>query len=355
MKEEKSIQLDCQKKVKEELKILWALTVLSDVHLLDQPSFKNRALRSLRSPFCYSDPILEILSYLLAKKLGRNTPPFIPKYSCLPLFELCQLAMLWSIAGFSQEASALAHSISPLLDFPFLWCREEEYVEKESEISIFLFRSRAFLAEKKLPPFFLAIHKLFSTFDVPCSVDVFSPQLLLFHSSDARGALSLSGRGTSLGIFLSKEIEVRAFGPQGLPLNELGKFGIERALGGLDGWTNLSALPEVWLEVKKFSESGLDVRFFGLTPESSLNFSFYIKASEAQIGVSYFQPKSLVRYLGESKAVVFGGKFKIESMVPSKMELIPLAGQNSFWGTDFLLSFEIHPFESRGLFKWGLF
>ena len=351
---EKSIQLDCQKKLKEELKTIWALTVLSDIHLLDQPSFKSRALRSLRSPFCHSGPITEVLSHLVAKKLGRNTPPLIPRYACLPLFELYQLAMLWSIAGFSQEASSLAHSISPLIDFPFLWCREDEYNEEESELSSVLFRLGNFSSQKKIPPFFLALAKLFFGFDVPCSVDPFSPQPLFFHSVDTQGALSLLGRGTSLGTFRSKEIEIRAFGPQALPLNDPKQFGIERTLGGADGWTNVSALPEVWFEVKKFIEIGLNIRFLGITLEKPLNFSFYIKAPVAQIGPARFQPKSLNRYKGESAPVIFGDKFQIESMVSTKMELIPLAGEGCFWGTEFLLSFEIHPFESRGVFKWGL-
>jgi len=352
-KDGECIQLDCQKKLEEELKTIWAQAVLSDIPLLDQPSFKSRALRSLRSPFSHSGPIIEVLSYLLAKKLGRLTPPLIPRYACLPLFELCQLALLWSIAGFSREASSLAHSIFPLLDFPFLWCREEEYNEVESNISIALFRKK-FSPTSQVPPFFGAINKLFSGFDVPCSVALFSPQTLFFHSTDTQGALSLLGRRTSLGTFRSKDIEVRAFGPQILPLNDPKGFGIERTLSGDDGWTQISALPEVWLQVKYFFENGLDLRFLGLSVETPLNFSFYIKAPQAQIGPSQFLPKSLARYQGMSRPVLFGKTFQIQSTFSTKMELIPLAGEGCFWGAEFLLSFEIPPFEAKSVFKWNL-
>jgi|GEM_PF-2490507 len=351
-KDGERVQLDCQKKLKEELKAIWASTVLSDIHSLDQPSFKSRALCCLRSPFSRCCPIIEVLIYLVGKKLGRLTPPLIPRYACLPLFELCQLALLWSIAGFSREASSLVHSISPFLDFPSLWSKEGEYNELESDISISFFRFGKLAPEKKIPSFLLAIAKLFVGFDVPYSVDVFSPKPLLFHSSNLQGILTFLGRGTSLGILRGTDIEVRAFGPQALPLNDLKGFGIERTIEGEDNWTRCFGLPEVWFQIREFFDGGLDVRFLGLSLEKTLNFSFYIKAPYAQIDSSQFLPKTLNRYQGESKAVLFGGKFQIESILPTKMELIPLAGEGCYWDTEFLLSFEIPLFEARGLFKW---
>jgi hypothetical protein len=354
-KEGESIQLDCQKKLKEELKFLWARAVLSEFHLLDQPSFKARALRALKSPFVRASPILEVLSHLLAKQLGRLTAPLIPRHKQMPLFELCQLALLWSIAGFSKEASSLAASISSFVDFPTLWCREEEYDEKESHLSLALFRGIPSSAlNSDTPPFFLALAQVFSGFDVPCSIEPFSPEPLFLYSSDIQGTLSSWGKGTSLGILRSKDVEVRSFGPQSLPLNNPQGFGIERALEGSDGWVNASGLPEVWLHVKNFFEEGLEVRFLGVPREPLLTFSFYVKAASAQIGASRFMPKSLIRYQGEAKPVLFGDKFQIESLLPTKMELIPLAGEGCFWGTEFLLSFEIHPLESRCLFRWGV-
>lgn len=351
-KEEGGIQLDCPKKLKEELKILWASAVLSDLHLIDPSSFKVRALNCLQSPFSKSSPIIEVLIYLLAKKIGRLTPPLIPRYAFLPLFELCQLALLWSIAGFSREASCLAHSISSFLDFPTLWCREDEYDEEEAAFSLALFRSEN-ISKKNLSPFFLAMSTLFSSFDIPCSITSFSPAPLFFHSAQIQGVLTLLGIGTSLGAFRANEIEVRAFAPHAAPLNELKGFGIERVLEGEDRWTRSIGFPGVWLEVKDFFENGLDIRFLGLDVDSSLHFSFYVKAPRAQIGMACFTPKSLNRYRGESAPVFFGEKLQIESLLPTKMELIPLAGEGCFWNTDFLLSFEIHPVEARVLFKWS--
>lgn len=347
------IQLDCQSVLKEELKSIWAQAVLSDNRLFDQPSFKDRALQSLRSPFSCGCPLIEVLRFLVGKQIGHLTPPLVPHYTCLPLFELCQLALLWSIAGFYLEASSLAHSIFSLCDFPYLWLREEEYNELEATLSVSFFRGES-LSSLQSTPFLSAISKLFTGFDVPCSIMPFSPEPLFFHSSDSAGVLTLQGRRTSLGTFYAQNIEVRAFGPQIYPLSEPKGFGIERSLPGQDSWTNSSALPEVWLNVNKFFDNGLDIRFLGLTVDTPLNFSLYVKASNVKIETLQFIPKSLTRYQGESKPVIFGDKLQIQSLLPGRMELIPLAGEGCFWGTEFLLSFEIYPLDARCVLQWNL-
>lgn len=351
-KGEKCVQLDCQSVLKEELKNIWAQAVLSDNRLFDQPSFKDRALRSLRSPFSRSCPLSEVLRFLVSKQMGCLTPPLVPQYAALPLFELCQLAFLWSIAGFYLEASSLAHSIFSFCDFPYLWLREEEYNESEVLLSVSFFRSGT-LSPLQSTPFLSAISKLFTGFDVPCSITPFSPEPLFFHSTDSRGVLTLQGRRTSLGTFYVQDIEVRAFGPQINPLSEPKGFGIERSLPGQDHWTNSSALPEVWLNVNQFFENGLDIRFLGLTVDTPINFSLYVKAPNVKIGTLQFMPKSLTRYQGESKPVIFGDKLQIQSLLPGRMELIPLAGEGCFWGAEFLLSFEIYPLDARCLLQWN--
>ena len=348
---EEFVQSDCEKVLKEELKEIWASTVLFAIASFD----KDRALSCLKSPFARGSPVIELLVHLIAKKLGRSTPPLVLHPTCLPLFELCQLAVLWSIAGFAKEASSLAHSLFPLLDFPTLWTREEEYNALESDLSFSFFRPmRNGIDPAGAPPFFQAIGHLFSGFDVPCSIELFCPKPIFFHAPDIQGALSLLGRRTPLGTFRAKEVEIRAFGPQSLPLSSVSGFGIERSMGGEDGWTNVSACPEVWLHVTHFCESGLGIQFLGLIPGAPLNFSFYIKASKAQIESAQFLPKSLIRYQGASKPVVLNENFQIESLLPTQMELIPLAGEGCFWGTEFLLSFEIQPITSRVEFEWKL-
>lgn len=352
-KREECVRLDCQSVLKEELKSIWAQAVLSDNRLFDQPSFKDRALRSLKSPFSRNCPLIEILKHLIGKQAGWLTPPLVPRYTCLPLFELCQLALLWSVAGFYLEAASLAHSIFPLCDFPYLWLREEEYNESEIVPSVSFFRSGS-LSSTESPLFLSAIAKLFTGFDVPCSITPFSPEPLFFHSSSSRGVITLQGRRSSLGTFYAENIEVRAFGPQICPLSEPKGFGIERSFSGQDGWTNSSALPEIWLCVNQFFENGLDIRFLGLTRETPLNFSLYVKAPHVKIETLQLTPKSLTRYQGESRPVIFGDKLQIQSLLPGKMEVIPLAGEGCFWGAEFLLSFEIHPLDARCILQWNL-
>ena len=96
----------------------------------------------------------------------------------------------------------------------------------------------------------------------------------------------------------------------------------------------------------------LDFSFFGLKPEAPLAFSFYVKAGSAQVGNEKLQPKTLRRYQGISKPILFGGGLCVESLTPGKMEVIPLAGGGGYWDCEYLAAFEIHPVNAKMSFSF---
>ncbi len=150
--------------------------------------------------------------------------------------------------------------------------------------------------------------------------------------------------GTSLGLIR----EVRAFGPQAFPLSDLNRFGIYGTAE--EGWVRTFALPEVWFHLQTERQEALSrlaLRFVGLKPETPLAFVFYVQAQTCQIGNQTLKPKSLQRFQGEASAALFEGKLKIESSQIHKTQVIPLAGEGCFWNADFLLAFELHPWESQ--------
>lgn len=274
---------------------------------------------------CEADLYQPLLGYIHAKKSDRNTPPFIPKWSLMPVHKLCKLALLWQEAGFVREAGQLARWLLKLERFPSLWCPEKEYDEEEGK--------RLFSHLSKIEP-----------------IAGVEPEihLSLVETSRFSAALTLDGNGTSLGMIRSGDVEIRAFGPQSASL----KFGIKGR--SMNGWTRTAAYPEVWMEMKhevKDEELKLDFRFVGIKAEMPLSLSFYVKASSCQIGNDILKPKSLRRFHGEVQTVSFGNKFKIESGQPHKVQVIPLAGEGCYWDAEFLVSFELHPFIPQASFK----
>lgn len=274
---------------------------------------------------CEADVDQPLSAYLRAKKRGRLTPPYIPKCNLMPVHKLCKLVLLWNEAGFKKEAGALRAWLSQLEPFLSLWCTDKEYNEQEGRL-LFSCLSQIEPIAGGEPDF----------------------NLTLLNTSALSAALTLDGRGTSLGMIRGEDVEIRAFGPQSTSLS----FGIQGK--SLDGWTSVAPFPEVWLEMRhelKEREIKFDFRFIGLKPEMPLSLSFYVKGQSCQIGTETLKPKSLRRFYGESRSVTFENKLTIESSQPHKVQVIPLAGEGCFWDCEFLVSFELHPFASQASFS----
>ncbi|MCH9703436.1 MAG: hypothetical protein K0U13_01460, partial [Chlamydiae bacterium] len=98
----------------------------------------------------------------------------------------------------------------------------------------------------------------------------------------------------------------------------------------------------MWIEVEQSLEK-TRCSFDGFRPLSQLSFSFFVKAPFVMVAGSHkLIPKSLDRYMGPPSAVLLDGGLELEVLGgASNMEVIPLAGDESFWGTDFLVSFSL--------------
>lgn len=268
---------------------------------------------------------------------GNILPPFIPRAELMPVHGLCSLALQWHKRGFVQEASHLAHWLLPLKPFPSLWCSEKEYNEKEA--------NRLFSLLSEIEP-------------VAGNIPDFN--LTLLQNSSLSAAFTLSGRGTSIGALCSANVEIRAMGPQVYRSRHEALFHVDCGINsfqfgirgeGSNHWAQCAPLSEVWLEIKpRCSESAcqLDLRFVGL--ESPLSFAFYVKAQNCQVGNEILKPKNLQRFNGEVKSVKLD-HLVICSSSAHKVEVIPLAGEGCFWDSEFLVSFEIHPFAPQASFS----
>jgi hypothetical protein len=275
---------------------------------------------------CEADLYQPLISWLSAQKKGQSHPPYIPTWDAMPLHKLLALAILWNEAGFLEEAGRLAYFLLPLESFPTLWCPEKEF------------------NEERILQFFSRLKRV-----IPIPHQNPHIDLTLFETPSFSAALTLTGRASSMGVIRTEDAEIRAFGPQALPLTEQNRFGIQGK--SLDGWTSCFALPEVWLHSKStFGVEGkIDLRFVGLKPEEPLAFVFYVKAKSCSIGDEVLQPGSLRSFHGQEKRVQLG-KTLIESSSLHKVQIIPLAGEGSFWDADFLISFELHFLDPQIIF-----
>jgi hypothetical protein len=288
----------------------------------------------------------EALTFIQEKEKSLCLPPFIPREPLAPFSKLCQLACIWQMAGQEAAASCLASKLLSLSwkKPPFsLWCREDEYNEDEAFFSLGWLSQSAGELEKA--------EFYFSQVNGP--VDPIIRQL-------AKEPIAISteyelipegtyftdqGSGTTCGVMNSGEVEIRAIGPQPLPLSGVEGFGI---LSGEDSWVSCFGSPEVWMERKKLG-SEIHLKFIGARADNPLGFSFFVKADQCQVGSLLIQPKSLHRFHAPATHLQFrkgNSLLTLESLTSHKVQIIPLAGDGCFWNCEFLVCFEIHPMNS---------
>jgi len=178
---------------------------------------------------------------------------------------------------------------------------------------------------------------------------------------------SLSGYNSGMGSLHKKEVAILNFGPQVGVLDDLKGFGIERSCsmtersfadlkwekepGGvlIKGWTKVYSKP-LWIfssMVLSNKQLRIQIEFQENKSLENLSFVFYLKGQKCVVGNrDHIQAYSLDRYQGANAPLTLLGeseKIYLEAGQPGKMSLIPLAGGDFFWGTDFLLAFEIDP------------
>jgi len=184
---------------------------------------------------------------------------------------------------------------------------------------------------------------------------------------------TLAGGGSGMGAYHAGDLQVVSFGPQRLPLGDCLSFGIE----GLDsllqlevgennftlaGRTHMAAVSSqqktralfrhgqhsgVWMDVKhQWKEDALNIEasFLSVEELENLAFAFFVKAPRCQIGEAlHVRPLSLDRYQGQIQPVSFIERERnliiAAHQQHGEMQIIPLAGNESFWGADFLVAY----------------
>lgn len=330
--------------------------------------------------FVRSDPFLQALVAVIQPSLGFFSPPVfetgldlldkLKARTKIPfLAQLCQLALFWQMGGQAKAAQQLASWLYPFVQRKMslmLWCKEEDYNEKEGFLSVSLFlkavgdlegakRALQKTAED-IPPFYLALAKQLQ----PISMQQLekSRGVEELQGEGFWGLSTLQGSQSSLGHIRFQEVEICALGPQGYPLAEAHRFGIEQTTKeDAAGWTCCSADREIWFQpqwtVQKESLL-LRLRWVGLKPDSHLAFAFYVKAEQCQVGDFVLKPRHLQRYTGSLKKVSLSKEktcLHIESPSFLEGQIVPLSGEGNFWNADFLIAFELRAIESEVVFE----
>lgn len=206
---------------------------------------------------------------------------------------------------------------------------------------------------------------------------------------------TLLGSNTGLGAFAANDIAIVNFGPQRFPLGDCAGFGIEKILDlskkdvpeaffelgedsfSLKGTCRLAGekivskngdrgdlfLTEhsgIWVDViQKYVSGELSVEVFPytLSQEEQIAFVFYVQGTSCRLknGLKV-KPRSLEQYEGRVESISLQGSTATieldEGSQVQHMQVIPLAGDDNFWGADFLIAYTL-PLKAKK-FSWKI-
>lgn len=208
-----------------------------------------------------------------------------------------------------------------------------------------------------------------------------STALIGCRGTDYSFKCTVYGGGTGLGAVRYKDLEIVTYGPQYRPYGDCKGFGIEASFLSQkkfpnleisqrkDGFTlkGIAKLPgkvihaspyalfrstshsESWIDIIQSCENGvlnIETLFLGLDNFDSLSFAFYVKGSQCCVeGRECINPRTLDRYKGPLAPLTLTSQGAKMSIIPKYqhgvMEIIPLAGDDSFWGADFLVGYSV--------------
>lgn len=240
--------------------------------------------------------------------------------------------------------------------------------------------------EEKIDPLWILLekwleqHKVLSQTTLELPEHIYDPSTALvgYRSANQHVVCTLHGGHTGLGEYRFGDVHIVNYGPQYLPLEKCEGFGIEgnalsdhgmrrsmiewrRGSFVLKGCTRLVDQPSsslfevglfrgIWLEVvQEFKKPHfyLKTSFLGLDGWDLVVFSFFVKASLCKIQSQILKPRTLECYEGEVQNLILEGLNQPIEIQPlsfkGKMQVIPLAGGNNFWGADFLIAYFMTP------------
>ena len=185
-------------------------------------------------------------------------------------------------------------------------------------------------------------------------------RVISYQHSNIKSCFCFEGKGSGIGACFFEKIKVVNFGPQVLDIAEMEKYGIdyhsESGVFGLieqsqgefccRGWSRLLGDRDVWIEHEiRIQEDRLDVFVAIERIHSSKEFAecFFVVCDSVQVDQKNVKQGSLERYRGFTKALELekeGECVNISLENDVICQVIPLAGENHFWGANFLISFE---------------
>ncbi len=179
-------------------------------------------------------------------------------------------------------------------------------------------------------------------------------------SKDLSGLFSLSGKNSSLGYLQKGEIKILAMGPQYAPLyseKEFGVFHLDQSAtvsssSQYEGWTrttefqdNNIVLGSDWIRFSIQSEKNFHLSVScQKQSEKPLFFSFFLLADSLFVDGKGILPNSLEKYEGPAQKILLkkGGETLTFEGTMQKIEVLPLAGGEFFWGATYIVAIELN-------------
>jgi hypothetical protein len=193
---------------------------------------------------------------------------------------------------------------------------------------------------------------------------------------------SASGVGSGYACLRKGSVDIVSIGPHFPLLGEMKNYGIYRTpmmkqtpfkdikmeksttAFSFKGWTrviqenSLSLRPgDCWIYIDlqaKGKRCEMQVRWMNGKATPELLLAFFVKADKVIIDKSYhLQPHTLDRYQGKATEVCFQKKessLQIKNKEKCLVQVVPLAGDNHFWGAQFLVAYAL-PKDQETLFE----
>ncbi len=327
--------------------------------------------------FCDQHELAHALYALNCKQTQHPYPPLelLPKASgAVPLFR--KGAFPWGALPYPRDHAELAH-LCFLLGEEELACKmarwQKNTLDHEGKPIFSLFSQEGSVSYTELEK---ANHALFASLDLDPTLyeDVVDLDVGMWGKrTDKMTLLSLAtGCKSGMGVYLYGDAGILNYGPQLLPIGDCSGFGLAgkpenlqitqetftyqtRIAAPHDRNTGLSYLKDsgysgYWLHTSQRRENSSLIshcQVLGSPDMSKVTFSFFGKGKACSVSQTHkLHPRSLDRYEGPPQPLAFEGDHGTVQLDFSKgasqMVIIPLAGDDSFWGADFLVAFTLN-------------
>lgn len=349
-------------------------SLLSELlHQLDQKEDSKRVEAWGRSPLLKEHELLQAAYALLAKRSPNFT--FSPLASgAIPLFR--QGFFLWGGLPYPQEHAQLGALLAQLNDpqANAMVHFQEATLDHTKRPIASLFRQEEGWNEHSLK---IANDSFFKSVGyVPSATVQFADHELgmVSRRTDVATVVCMaSGCKSGMGVFLNRDAGILNFGPQLSPFENCSAFGLAGRAQKIDlhdlpyqftlssvchlasphmretGFSHIkdSGYSGVWMKTKmegNLSELSIECTFESVHPLDALRFIFFGKGESCWVrGLHKLSPRSLDRYQGPVQGVTLVGKEgNVHIEVPkgvSHLEVIPLAGDENYWGADFMFTY----------------